>query len=265
MIFPWWSETRKFKQKKTYSYQEFTDKFKPKRTTDDCYTPDFVFEAVKDYVFKKWNIAPNTPVVRPFWPGADFTACNYPAGCIVIDNPPFSLLSSILEFYIARSIRFFLFAPALTVLQHAEKGFGFVFVNNSITYANGANVRTAFIHNFDSKITCSGILDKAIKAPDKSLRKIKWPANWLAASDFMNKTRRLDETEEEFVENYVSLKKNSDGCQRFGGGVLVADADAERFAGIRNYESGIEVRLGKQELETVRRLNKARGMDRKDI
>ena len=28
------------------NYREFVNKFKPKKTTDDCYTPDNVFEAV---------------------------------------------------------------------------------------------------------------------------------------------------------------------------------------------------------------------------
>lgn len=28
------------------SYQQFVDKFKPKKTTDDCYTPPLVFDAI---------------------------------------------------------------------------------------------------------------------------------------------------------------------------------------------------------------------------
>ena len=31
---------------KSQSYDEFVDKFKPKLTTDDCYTPPLVYEAV---------------------------------------------------------------------------------------------------------------------------------------------------------------------------------------------------------------------------
>ena len=29
-------------------WQEFVDKFKPKKTTDDCYTPANIYEAVAD-------------------------------------------------------------------------------------------------------------------------------------------------------------------------------------------------------------------------
>ena len=32
------------------NYAAFTEKFKPKLTTDDCYTPEPVYEAVADWV-----------------------------------------------------------------------------------------------------------------------------------------------------------------------------------------------------------------------
>ena len=36
---------------------------------------------------------------------------------MVVDNPPFSILQRIVNFYMARGIWFFLFAPALTLLR----------------------------------------------------------------------------------------------------------------------------------------------------
>lgn len=251
----------KFKQKKINSYQEFVDKFNPKskhkKTTDDCYTPEKVYENLKTYVFKKYGLDPNTPVVRPFWPGADFTAYNYPPGCIVIDNPPFSILGKIIKYYNDNRVRFFLFAPALTVMQHAGKGTGITFINAGIVYENGANVRTAFIHNLDNTITCSGVLDRLVRqAMDsgKKLRNIKWPGNWLAASDFMNKTRRMRDNEEYCIHLYKHLKKTGN-VGRFGGGVLVADAVADDFRGMRKDEDGIPVELKDCDKETVRMLN----------
>lgn len=256
MNFPWWEETRKLKQKKTHSYQEFVDKFKPKKTTDDCYTPEKVYENLKTYVFKKYGLDPNTPVVRPFWPGADFTACNYPAGCIVIDNPPFSILGKIIKYYNDNRVRFFLFAPALTVMQHIDKDTGITFINAGIVYENGANVRTAFIHNLDNAITCSGVLDRLVRGAQNSVKKlsIKWPDNWLAASDFMNKTRRMCDNEEYCVILYSPLKKTGN-VARFGSGVLVADAVADDFRGMRNDKDGIPVELKDCDKETVRMLN----------
>lgn len=50
------------------NYKDFVDKFKTKRTTDDCYTPDLVYDVVKNYVIDKFNIDKSS-IVRPFWPG----------------------------------------------------------------------------------------------------------------------------------------------------------------------------------------------------
>ena len=33
-------------------YEEFVEKFKPKKTTDDCYTPPEVYKLIKDWVVK---------------------------------------------------------------------------------------------------------------------------------------------------------------------------------------------------------------------
>ena len=35
--------------KENEEYQAFADKFKPKKTTDDCYTPPNIYEAVKTW------------------------------------------------------------------------------------------------------------------------------------------------------------------------------------------------------------------------
>lgn len=41
---------------KKETYEEFVDKFKPKKTTDDCYTPLEVYETVKEWAIKKFEI-----------------------------------------------------------------------------------------------------------------------------------------------------------------------------------------------------------------
>ena len=35
-------------QEETVEYKGFVEKFKPKKTTDDCYTPLLIYEAVKE-------------------------------------------------------------------------------------------------------------------------------------------------------------------------------------------------------------------------
>jgi hypothetical protein len=37
-------------------YQGFLDKFKPKKTTDDCYTPDNIYNVVLDWVVNEYGI-----------------------------------------------------------------------------------------------------------------------------------------------------------------------------------------------------------------
>ena len=40
---------------KSNTYEEFIDKFKPKKTTDDCYTPGAIYEVVKDWAIKEMD------------------------------------------------------------------------------------------------------------------------------------------------------------------------------------------------------------------
>ena len=128
-------------------YAAFVAKFKPKKTTDDCYTPQPVYDAVRDWAFAHYGLDPATPVVRPFWPGGDFENADYPQGCVVIDNPPFSILARICRFYRDRKQPYFIFCPGLTAFNLVRNGAGIVTTDASITYENGAVVQTSFATN----------------------------------------------------------------------------------------------------------------------
>lgn len=52
-------------------YEGFVEKFKPKKTTDDCYTPPALYAAVRDWAVAEYGLQ-GRPLVRPFWPGGDF-------------------------------------------------------------------------------------------------------------------------------------------------------------------------------------------------
>ena len=39
-------------------YAAFVEKFKPKKTTDDCYTPENVYNAVRDWACREYGIEP---------------------------------------------------------------------------------------------------------------------------------------------------------------------------------------------------------------
>lgn len=69
-------------------YQEFLKKFEQKKTTDDCYTPELVYDTVANYVSKTYKLDKNN-FVRPFVPNGDYQAYKYKPTDIVVDNPPF--------------------------------------------------------------------------------------------------------------------------------------------------------------------------------
>ncbi len=127
-------------------YEAFVEKFKPKKTTDDCYTPPAVYEAVKVWALEEYPDWQGRPVVRPFWPGGDFERFDYPEGCVVIDNPPFSIYAKIVRWYCERGIPFLLFAPGLTAGVFGAD-VTYIVVDVSITYENGAVVNTNFVTN----------------------------------------------------------------------------------------------------------------------
>ena len=78
-------------------YNDFVEKFKPKRTTDDCYTPPEVYDAAAEWCAAEYGVD-RASFVRPFYPELDYVTFSYPEGCVVVDNPPFSLLSGIVRF-----------------------------------------------------------------------------------------------------------------------------------------------------------------------
>jgi hypothetical protein len=131
-------------------YDAFEQKFAPKKTTDDCYTPANIYEAVADWVAQEYG-RDREKFVRPFWPGADYRTADYPEGCTVVDNPPFSLRAEICDFYLRKGIPFFLFSPALTLLTRRE-GVEHIAVGISITYENGAQVPTSFVTNLGTSV-----------------------------------------------------------------------------------------------------------------
>ena len=155
-------------------YQAFVDKFKPKKTTDDCYTPGNVYDAVADWVAAEYGID-RAAFVRPFWPGGDFERFAYPAGSVVVDNPPFSIFSRIIRFYTHTHTRFFLFAPALTLFSGSSADHATCLPTGvQITYENGAVVPTSFVTNLESAallVRTAPSLYNAVKAADDANRK----------------------------------------------------------------------------------------------
>lgn len=133
------------------SYNDFVEKFARKKTTDDCYTPEPVFNAVKNWFAQAlWDTRSemllNYNIVRPFYPNSDYLTYNYKSNDIVLDNPPFSIYSKIVRNYMRMGINFFLFAPALSLFV-PDSGANYVITGANLIYENGARVRTSFVTN----------------------------------------------------------------------------------------------------------------------
>lgn len=214
-------------------YEAFVEKFKTKKTTDDCYTPPAVYAAVLDYVK---TIAPldGVEVVRPFYPGGDFESHEYPAGCVVVDNPPFSILAKIVRFYTARGVKFFLFAPTLTLWSTKIQEVTYVVTDIDVTYENGAKINTSFITNLIPStlaMTCPK-LRKAIKDAQKSdkpqLPKYRYPDNVVTATR-LGAIADLDVAipAGRFISRLESQRAT--GKAVFGSGILVSDTVAREL------------------------------------
>lgn len=125
-------------------YDAFVKKFEQKKTTDDCYTPNEVYDAVLNYVQSNVDLG-DAEIVRPFYPNGDYENYDYKDNTVVIDNPPFSIISKIVRFYETKNIRYFLFAPHLTLFGIPASTY--IITDYQIIYENGANVNTDFVSN----------------------------------------------------------------------------------------------------------------------
>ena len=222
-------------------YDAFVDKFKPKLTTDDCYTPQNIYETIRDWAVEHYGLQ-GVPVVRPFYPGGDYEHETYPDGCVVIDNPPFSILSQICRFYMERGIRFFLFAPALTLFSIAAGTCSYLPIGANVTYENGATVNTSFVTNLGAwKIETDVELYAAVKTVDDlnrhesaaELPGYVYPDNVLTPATIIKTARRenlkIAPNDAVFVRALDAQRERKAAI--FGGGFLLSEkAAAEKAA-----------------------------------
>ena len=231
-------------------YQQFVDKFKPKKTTDDCYTPPEIYDALAQWVSNEYGID-RARFMRPFYPGGDYQAEEYQDGCAVVDNPPFSILAQIVDWYLARNIPFFLFAPTLTCLGLMKKParkekLCVILTGNKITYENGADVNTNYVTNMDPTyaVRIEAELRKRLEEVNDCLQKMKtkelpkyvYPDHILTGKEYRlakyGQTLRIRHADCVSVSE-MDVQK-TEGKTIFGGGLLLSErAAAERAAAER--------------------------------
>lgn len=249
-------------------YQAFVEKFKPKKTTDDCYTPEIIYNAVRDWAVKEYHLE-GREIVRPFYPGGDYQHFKYPPRCAVVDNPPFSIMAEIVKWYTEKRIDFFLFAPALTLFSGAANlpRVGYVVTSSDVTYENGANVRTSFVTSLspyvvDVRPDLHKVVEDAntenLRATKRQLPKLQYPMAVATAARLGYLSNHgirfsFSKTDAAFIRR---LDAQKEGDAIFGGAFLLCErAAAERAAAER--AAALTFELSPRELEIQKTLGAA--------
>lgn len=234
------------------SYEEFVEKFKPKKTTDDCYTPPRIFEVVEKWARERSKVdISGLETIRPFYPGGDYEHEDY-EGKVVIDNPPFSIYKKIVDFFVEKDIPFFIFGPALSLCTAMRDTCTAIVSYSEVRYENGAVVRTSFMTNLfgEAGVIISPELHRAIKAANdenvarekKTVRKIVYPFNLTSAAKLGSLAVHLDE-DITIDRMDMALVRGKVGDEKiFGSGLLLSDRAANLLAAARKlaYENKLE-------------------------
>lgn len=257
-----------------HDYESFLAKFNDiPKTTDDCFTPQDVFEAVVAFVGSKIDMKDKV-ILRPFFPGGDYINAIYPKNGIIIDNPPFSIFTDIIKFYTARQIPFFLFGQGKTIFSCCKYCTAII-VSDSLTYENGARIYTNFASNlFGDTIvmTAPKLNDMIFSCPSQSLKAnlptYKYPRELLSFSQMQTICRggldfSVNRNECQIVRNIDNHPKSL-----FGDHILLssskADEKTEAVDRAKEYirmkieksDTYFNIELSERECRIIKRLNK---------
>ena len=264
-------------KEKFQNYEAFVEKFKPKLTTDDCYTPPIVYDAVANWVQNEYDLD-KYDFVRPFYPGGDYLRYDYNKK-IVVDNPPFSILAQIVKFYVENNTKFFLFAPTLAGLVRYSDICTALVVGVDITYENGAEITTSFITNLEPeyiRMKTSPSLYKAVQEANaknrqeqkKQFPKYAYPMSVVSAAAIYPYNKYDIEfiiPRDESIRIPALDSQQKSKKKIFGGGLLISDRlkaereKAEREKAEREKaerEKAEQWELSEREKEIIKSLNK---------
>lgn len=231
-------------------YEAFKGKFQPKLTTDNCYTPAEVYDTVRDYVNEEILPLEDRLIKRPFYPGGDYEHDTYPEGCVVIDNPPFSLMTKIVRFYSSHQIPFFLFAQSMTCFVAPEiDGLTYIITNSLVEFENGAKINISFVTNLipDVRIRISHTLAERIANAQKKIatvEKYKFPSDVVTAArlgkfaDSFDMDIRADDIKG--IVRELTDKRTGRRVGVYGGGYVISK---EKSIEIKELERELELEL----------------------
>lgn len=245
-------------------YDAFLDKFQVKKTTDDCYTPKEVMDVVINYVNEKYPLD-NKKIIRPFYPDGDFESIEYTEDMVVIDNPPFSIITKICRYYLERNVKFFLFCPHITAFG-ADIDCTHIIASADITYENGANMRTSFVSNLFGDLKIIGDADlhqrlKKVQAKNKpNLPKYEYPDHIITVSKVAYCVEKgINVTfYKKDLKHYKGLDaQKKHGKELFGAGFIASDKVAEELAAalaVAKKDNVIVWKLSEREKEIIKSL-----------
>ncbi len=189
---------------------------------------------------------------------------------MVLDNPPFSCLAKIVQFYQVRQIPYFLFAPGLTALGYTRIGASVLFTDSKITYHNEAVVNTAFVTSYgENVVEIVPDLGEAIKTAQRKGRTIKrtvyqYPPNLLTTQGVLALARNgvpyaLSHREALFIRALDAMR--AEKKEAFGGALLISDQAAARKTAAEQTFARNELptkvwRLSERERAIIQELNK---------
>ena len=164
----------------------------------------------------------------------------------MLDNPPFSILTKICEFYLEKGIPFFLFAPSLTCFsgKNIWSKTNHIICDCQIEYDNGAVVKTSFITNYEANIAAqtapelTRLVNEKVKEirqrKTKQLPKYEYPNNVITAAMMQTLagrgvTLKIYQNECRQVRSLDAQKKDKKTI--FGSGLLLSEkVAAEKVA-----------------------------------
>ena len=248
-------------------YESFIAKFADNpKTTDDCFTPRDVYEAVVEYVGTVIDMT-DKQILRPFFPGGDYENAEYPDDGVVIDNPPFSIFTKCCAFYTMHHIPFFLFGPGLTIASCCKYCTA-VIIYDQIVFENGAKVKCNFASNLfgDTMIMTAPLLNDLIaSSPSQNVKanlaKYRYPDEILSVSDMQTICRggidfAVSRKECEIIRD---LDMHPSGGGLFGDHFILskkmgAEKEAARLRAQEAARLATPINLSSRELKIVERL-----------
>ena len=242
-------------KKRQDDYEAFVAKFERKRTSDDCYTPPEVYDIVRSWIGEQVDLR-GAQIVRPFWPDTDYKQVEYPAGCVVVDNPPFSRFVEIVRWYLDRGVRFFLFAPHTTIFN-LDAPYTRLVCGAGVIYENGAVVSTSFASNLFGDVLAMSVPDlfERLAAAARSkdpLQRYSYPSHLLTFSDLARCARHgvavsIPRSEAAFVRRLDSQQAAKKAI--YGGGFLLSDRQADRMKAALREADRLKAEKAARELE----------------